>query len=252
MLALERRNGILTKLHADKKVLVGELSLLYSVSEETIRRDLDKLEKEGYCVKSYGGAVLREDISIDIPFSIRKNHQINEKQHIAELAATLISEGEHIFLDASSTAVFVARKLKEMEHLTVITNALDILMELADMQGWNVICTGGEMKQGYLAFLGSKAEEAIRSCYADTVVFSCKALDIKMGMMESQPCFADVKKAMISHAGRKILAVDHSKFGKTSYAISSRLEDIDIVLTDTEPQRQWLDEFQRLGITCLW
>ena len=76
MLALERRNLILEKLQAEKKVVVSELSQLYEVSEETIRRDLDKLEKEGLAIKSYGGAVINEDVSIDLPFNIRKNQNV--------------------------------------------------------------------------------------------------------------------------------------------------------------------------------
>ena len=102
MLALERRNLILEKLQADKRVVVSELSQLYNVSEETIRRDLDKLEKEGLAIKSYGGAVIKEDISIDLPFNVRKNQNVSGKQRMAEIAASLVNDGDHIFLDASS------------------------------------------------------------------------------------------------------------------------------------------------------
>ena len=120
MLALERRKLILDKLQAEKRVVVSELSQLYNVSEETIRRDLDKLEKEGLAIKSYGGAVINEDISIDLPFNVRKNQNVSGKQKMAEIAASLVNDGDHIFLDASTTAVFVAKALKGKERLTVI------------------------------------------------------------------------------------------------------------------------------------
>ena len=178
MLALERRKLILDKLQAEKRVVVSELSQLYNVSEETIRRDLDKLEKEGLAIKSYGGAVINEDISIDLPFNVRKNQNVSGKQKMAEIAASLVNDGDHIFLDASTTAVFVAKALKGKERLTVITNSLEILLELADVSGWNIISTGGVMKEGYLAFLGSKTDESIRSYYVDKVIISCKALDL--------------------------------------------------------------------------
>ena len=202
MLALERRNLILERLQAEKRVVVSELSQLYDVSEETIRRDLDKLEKEGFATKSYGGAVIKENFSIDLPFNIRKNQNVSGKQRMAELAAGLIRDGDHICLDASTTAVFVAKALKEKENLTVITNSMEILLELADVSGWNIISTGGAMKEGYLAFLGSKTEEAIRSYFVDIAVFSCKALDLKWGIMESQDAFASVKRCMMA-SGRK-------------------------------------------------
>ena len=92
---------------------------------------------------------------------------------MAELAASLVKDGDHIFLDASTTAVFVAKALKEKERLTVITNSMEILLELADVSGWNIISTGGVMKEGYLAFLGSKADESIRSFFVVLVSFSC-------------------------------------------------------------------------------
>ena len=128
MLALERRNLILEKLQEEKRVVVSELSQLYSVSEETIRRDLDKLEKEGLATKSYGGAVINEDVGIDLPFNIRKNQNVQGKQKMAEIAASMVNDGDHIFLDASTTAVFVAKALKEKERLTVVTNSMEILL----------------------------------------------------------------------------------------------------------------------------
>ena len=165
MLALERRNLILEKLQDEKRVVVSELSQMYGVSEETIRRDLDKLEKEGLAIKSYGGAVINEDVSIDLPFNVRKNQNVVGKQKMAEIVASLVHDGEHLLLDASTTAVFVAKALKEKERLTVITNSMEILLELADVSGWNIISTGGMMKEGYLAFLGSRTEEVIRSYF---------------------------------------------------------------------------------------
>lgn len=101
MLALERRNCILEKLLIEKKVVVSELSQLYSVSEETIRRDLEKLDNDGLCTKSYGGAVVKENSSIDLPFNVRKNSNVVGKQKIAEIVATLVKDGDHIMLDAS-------------------------------------------------------------------------------------------------------------------------------------------------------
>lgn len=194
MLALERRNLILEKLQAEKRVVVSELSQLYDVSEETIRRDLDKLEKEGLAIKSYGGAVINEDVSIDLPFNVRKNQNVTGKQKMAELAASLVKDGDHIFLDASTTAVFVAKALKEKERLTVITNSMEILLELADVSGWNIISTGGvEMKDIWL-FLDQRQTNPYVLINVDKVIFSCKALDLEWGIMESQEAFGSTRE----------------------------------------------------------
>ena len=244
MLALERRNLILEKLQAEKRVVVSELSQLYEVSEETIRRDLDKLEKERLATKSY------EDLSIYLPFNIRKNQNVSGKQQMADIAASLVQEGDHIFLDASTTAVFIAKALKEKERLTVITNSMEILLELSDVSGWNIISTGGVMKEGYLAFLGSKTEDAIRSYYVDKVIISCKALDHELGIMESQEAFGTTKKAMIASGREKILVVDSTKFDQTAFSVAGKLRDIDVVVTDRKPSEKWLAHFAEEGVEC--
>ena len=123
--------------------MVSELSRLYQVSEETIRRDLEKLENDGLVIKSYGGAVLNEHSIFDLPFNIRKNQMVVEKQQMAAIIADMVRDGEAVMLDASSTAVYVARKLKEKKKLTVITNSVEIIVELFDVPEWNVISTGG-------------------------------------------------------------------------------------------------------------
>ena len=105
MLAIERRNSILERLQSEKRVVVSELSSCYGVSEETIRRDLEKLENDGLVIKSYGGAVLNEHSVFDLPFNVRKNKQIVEKHQIASLVSDIVRDGEAIMLAASSTSV---------------------------------------------------------------------------------------------------------------------------------------------------
>jgi len=252
MLAVERRNLILEKLQEEKRVVVSELSQLYNVSEETIRRDLEKLEHEGYAIKSYGGAVINENTSIDMPFNVRKNRNVVGKQKIAELVASMIHDGDQIMLDASTTAVFIAKALKEKERLTVITNSIEILIELADVSGWKIISTGGTMKEGYLALLGSKAEETIRSYWVDKAIVSCKAFDREKGIMDSSELFANAKETMIDSAKMSILAVDHSKFDNTAFARIMNLNKVQAVVTDMKPSAEWMEFFENRGIKCYY
>ncbi|MBQ9064636.1 MAG: DeoR/GlpR transcriptional regulator [Blautia sp.] len=252
MLAIERRNLILQKLHEEKRVVVSQLSQMFGVSEETIRRDLDKLEKDGVATKSYGGAVINEELNIDMPFNIRKNQNISGKQKMAETAASIVKDGEHIFLDASSTAVFIARALKEKERLTVLTNSVEILLELSDMSGWTVISTGGVMKEGFLAFFGSRSEEAIRTFQVDKVFCSCKALDPVRGIMESREEIASAKRAMLASGEMRILAADSTKFDQKAFVVCGSLRDINVLITDKKPSEEWLQRLDREGIQCLY
>ena len=175
MLAIERRNHILEKLQKEKRVVVSELSRTYQVSEETIRRDLEKLENDGLVIKSYGGAVLNEHSIFDLPFNIRKNQMVVEKQRMADLIADLVRDGEALMLDASSTAVYVARRLKSKKKLTVITNSVEIIVELFDVPEWNVISTGGVSRERSFALVGPNTNRMISSYHVDKAIISCKA-----------------------------------------------------------------------------
>ena len=169
---------------------------------------------------------------------------------MAEIAASLVNDGDHIFLDASTTAVFVAKALKGKERLTVITNSLEILLELADVSGWNIISTGGVMKEGYLAFLGSKTDESIRSYYVDKVIISCKALDQEWGIMESQEAFGSTKRAMMKSGRNKILVIDSTKFDQKAFSVAGSMKEVDMVVTDKRPEDRWRIYFEKLGIEC--
>lgn len=252
MLTLERRNKILELLQNEKRVLVSDLSKSFQVSEETIRRDLEKLERDGFCQKSYGGAVFNENLPMDLPFPVRKNKNVVEKQRMADLIIPLVSEGESLFLDASTTAVYVARALKSFHSLTCITNSLEILLELSDRPDWTVVGTGGVVSDGYLAMLGDRAVESIRSFYTDTAIFSCKALHRDFGLFESREEFLAPKRAMMAHSRRRILVADSTKFDKTSLAANPSFGEIDVCVTDQEPSASWKEFFKGYSISCLY
>lgn len=252
MLALERRNLIYDKLQKDKKVVVGELSQLYSVSEETIRRDLDKLEREGLIIKSYGGAVLNDNTNIDLPFNVRKKHNVSGKQKIAELIASIVESGDHIMLDPSSTAVFIAKALKKKEQLTVVTNSIEVMLELSDMTRWDIISPGGNLRDGILALVGPKAIEGIGAYSVEKTIISCKAFDLEKGFSDSREDFAYAKQMMLRSAKERILAVDSSKFGKMAFCKVGDLKDIDIIVTDRRPDRDMLKVLEMAKVRCIY
>ncbi len=252
MLALERRNSILEKLQDEKKVVVSELSQIYSVSEETIRRDLEKLHQDGQCIKSYGGAVINENTSSDMPYNVRNKRNIEGKQIIAELVAGLIEDGDHIMLDGSSTAVSIAKAIKDKERLTVVTNSVEILMVLSDVSGWNIVSTGGTLKEGYLAMVGPKTIDAISKYNVKKTIISCKAFNLEQGISDSSDDFAGAKEMMLQCARQKILAVDSTKIGSQGFITVGDWNAIDIIVTDKKPEDNVLKGILNRGIQCLY
>jgi DeoR/GlpR family transcriptional regulator of sugar metabolism len=253
MLAIERRNEILEKLQQEKRVIVSELSAHYGVSEETIRRDLEKMERDGYITKSYGGAVFNENTNIELPFNIRKNTNIVGKQRIASLLTDIVNDGDSLMLDSSSTAVFIAKALKETKrNLTIITNSIEIIIELFDAQDWRVLSTGGLAQEVSFALVGPQTDQMLCEYHVNKAIISCKGLDIQNGITDSNELHARNKQTMFSRAGQKILAVDSSKFGTTAFAKITDLHGISMIITDEKPEEKWLNLFEDLNIDCIW
>lgn len=252
MLAIERRNEILEKLQAERRVVVSELSQKYEVSEETIRRDLEKLENEGFAIKSYGGAVINENSNIDLPFNIRKNRNVVGKQKIADLLKHIVRDGDRLMLDASSTVVYIAKALKEKKNLTVITNSIEIIIELLDVPEWNVLSTGGVSRGGSFALVGPQTDKMLRSYHVDKAIISCKGIDLDAGITDTDELHASNKTTMLGAAKEKILVVDSSKFDNIAFTKIMDLKHITMVVTDEKPDTKWLQKFEELGIECAY
>ncbi|MDR3239204.1 MAG: DeoR/GlpR family DNA-binding transcription regulator, partial [Clostridiales bacterium] len=164
MLAIERQNRILANLQINQTALVSELSKEYSVTEETIRRDLEKLERRGLVKKTYGGAIYGQDIQMDAPFKLRPRRNVNPEDslRIAKNAAELVLDGETVMIDASACAIHFIRALKPKKNLRVITNSVEILTAFGFGRNMKIISTGGILQDSGLSLAGSAAEQTIR------------------------------------------------------------------------------------------
>jgi DeoR/GlpR family transcriptional regulator of sugar metabolism len=252
MLTIERRNKILEILKKEGRVLVGDLSVMFCVTEETIRRDLEKLEKEGFAKKTYGGAIIVENANVDLPYMVRKESNVEGKEYIAEAISSMIEDGDHIMLDASSTAVYIAKHLKNKKNLTLITNSIEIMLELSDVTGWKILSTGGTLREGSLSLVGYQAEKMISTFHVDKTIISCKGVDIEKGITDSNEMDAHIKNLMFESTNMRILAADSSKFDKISFIKIEDLANIDIVITDSEPNDRWKKTFETLNIQVMY
>lgn len=251
MLAIERKNEILATLQKEQRVLVSELSQKYQVTEETIRRDLEKLEKEGFVKKTYGGAVLNKNTNLDLPFRIREKTNKEEKQTIARLVVELIEDGDSLMLDSSSTSLMIARNLKQFKKLTVITNSVEILLELSRSKDIQVISTGGILRDSSLSLGGKIAEKALRKFNVDKVILSCKGMSIEKGITDSNEMEAELKSTMRECGKTTIWAIDSSKFDKVSFVRFMDLAEGDIVVTEKKVEEKWLNYFEEKKITLI-
>ncbi len=241
MLAVERRKKISNIIVDRKSVTVIDLAHYFEVSGETIRNDLEKLEKQGVLVRTYGGATLVQS-SAKEEMTLKEREVINAegKRRIGEFAASLVRDGETIFLDASTSSLQVARNLKGKRHITVITNSQRVVNELSGDENIHLVCTGGQLRTHNMSYVGRVAEENIKNhYYANKCFFSCRGINLGRGLMDSNEQEAEIKKAMMKYSESSIFLCDQSKLGILGVPMVGRLEDLDVLITDIQLDEQW-------------
>lgn len=239
MLAVERRQAIFSILQEAGSVTVVDLSQRFDVSEETIRRDLTKMESGGLLQKTYGGAFINRGMHREVPIALREHTYLEGKNTIGELAAELINNGDTIFLDASTTAVAIAEHILEKKNLIVITNALRVAEALARGSGIKVICTGGTLRPATLTTVGKAAESAVATYFADKAFICCDGVHRQHGVTDANEREAEVRKHMMRQAESSILVVDATKFDKTSFVHMAEFSDFDALITDKPVSAEW-------------
>lgn len=244
MLAAERRNEILAQLKVEGRVVVADLSKKYDVTEETIRRDLEKIEAAGFAERTYGGAVLKENDREDLPLLVRKRANAEAKMRIAARIADMIQDGDRIMMDASSTTLFVARAIRHKKDITLITNSIEALLELAEVKGWKVLSTGGSLRAGALSLVGYQAERMVDGFHVDKVIISCKGVDYHKGVTDSNELDAGIKKQMLGAGTTKILAVDSGKFDRISFTKIMDFSELDVIVTDYNMNEEWMERME--------
>lgn len=252
MLAFERYAGIKNELTKNKKVFVSELAALFKVTEETIRRDLEKMEQEGFCTRIYGGAFLNSHTNEEVSYTKRNTLNLKEKQYIAKRVAHLIKDGDSLVVDSSSTGLAVLHELyKQKKNLTILTNSIEAL-RLGSTQDQKMISTGGNLRPYSFSLVGSDAIDVLRKYNVDTAILGCKGVALEQGVMESNSFDADVKRVMIEQASKVIITADYGKFDQIALINLLPLKQADYLVTDMKPNDEWLNFTRKQQIELIY
>ncbi|MET0372699.1 MAG: DeoR/GlpR family DNA-binding transcription regulator [Rhizorhabdus sp.] len=232
LLGEARRMKILEWLQEAGSARVRDLAEAFSVSEVTIRQDLERLEAEGHVLREHGGAYLKS-----VPQQVRAmalHHLVNmdAKRRIGRAAAALVEDGETIIIDSGSTTTEMSMHLGDRQHLTVITNALNIALVLGAMPTCTVHMPGGQFKAPTLSLSGERSADYFEGLFAQKLFLATGAVSFEAGL--TFPAIADisVKRAMIRTASQIVLLADSSKIGRTSFSSLGGLENIHVLITD--------------------
>ena len=252
MAAKDRIQAIKQMVANDKKVTVSNLSGIFQVTEETIRRDLEKLEDEGFLTRTYGGAVLNTAmLTENIHFYKRASSFYEEKQLIARKALPFIDNKTTMAADSSSTVMELLKLLQDRSDLTLLTNSAEAIHVLAQSE-IKVVSTGGELNKNTLSLQGRITKEIISRYHVDIMVMSCKGLDINSGALDSNEAEAEIKKTMIRQATEVALMVDHSKFDRKAFVQLADFGHINYIITDKSPGAEWIAFCKDNNIQLVW
>jgi DeoR family transcriptional regulator of aga operon len=253
MLVEERRRHILDLLEQSNRVTVKELADIFSVSAVTVRGDLEALAQMGALVRSHGGAVKSLSPVPDLPVNLKERLRYGEKARIGILAASMIRDGETIIFDSGTTTAAVAKCIVSLRlsSLTVITNALNIASELANLPQVRIIMLGGMVRGGALSLVGPHAEQALSNLNADRLFLGVDGIDPEVGLTTPDVLEAQLSALMIRVSREVVAVADSSKFMQRSLSVIAKLDAIHKLVTDEGIPRSMLDALHVAGVEVM-
>ena len=248
MLNEERRRLIVEMLHRDGRVLVRQLARHFHTSQITIRKDLEFLDTQGVIQRTHGGALpVQSGALLDPTLREKENLHREEKLRIARAAAEMVEEGQSVLLDSGTTTTAIARALKDIKKLVVITNAINIAAELAGTD-IEVIVTGGMLRKNSFSLVGPVAEQAVRQLSADILFLGVDGFDTKLGLFTPNVFEAQVNRVMVQVSRKTVAVCDSSKFGRRSLCNIMPLTGVDTVITGKNISKQDFQSLRDAGI----
>lgn len=228
----EREQQILYLLQEKQQMSVLELSKLLFTSESSIRRDLTAMELSGLVKRTHGGVELAADNPSIIPFSSRLHYKIAEKKKMARKAMSYIQDGQVIFLDQSSSALFVAHELMNKKKVTIITNNIEILNTMAKSE-LKVYASGGYISPtNRNCLIGEDAHDIFTKTHADLLFFSVRALSPDGSLYDPTREEIHIHNTMLANAAKKIFLCDSGKFDTYSSYVQCTLKDVDVMISE--------------------
>ena len=248
----QRLEAIRRIVKTETRVVVSELSRQFDVTEETIRRDLYKLETEGLVTRTYGGAILNQNITYEnVDFRRREQTNPEQKRAIAALVSSVIPWNTTVSADGSSTVAEALKMLSAHEGLTVLTNSIKAIENLTDSKV-RLVSTGGIVNTNTCSFGGMVTKKILENFNTEFALLSCKAINMDGGAYDSNEEEVELKKRMFGHAAKTILLVDSSKFDRIAFVHMLGLDQIYMLITDKRPSDKWCDLLKKKGVKLLY
>jgi DeoR/GlpR family transcriptional regulator of sugar metabolism len=249
----ERQQEIVRQVNRVGRASVSELADRFGVSEVTIRGDLRALAARELILRTHGGAVPIGRAMRELSLADRSRQQVAEKERIGKAAAAMVSDGEAIILDSSSTALAVARHLKQHRDVTILTNSLAVAREMLDATGVTVVMPGGTVRRDMASLTGGHGLEVFREFNIYKGFFGATGISPSEGLTDVSVGEAEVKRPLVAMCREVVAVLDATKWGRVGVASFASLDSIDGVITDVHAPPELVDQVRMRGVevTCV-
>lgn len=246
----DRQNQIINLITREGMVKNPQLMEMFDISIETVRRDLEFLEKQGYLRRVYGGAVANASLRSEPEYASRSKTRFSEKTAIAKAAVELIAPEDTLYLGVGTTVQAMVQYMKGMGEITVFTNALRTAVELSEIPGCSVILPGGQLRNKELTLSGFPAEENLEHFNVDKAFVGIGGIN-ENGISDFHIGEASLHRRLIKNARQAIALADSSKLGVRAMNNVCGLKDIHIVITDSGISREWKKMLEDAGVQVI-
>ena len=251
LIPAQRRDRIQEYLTIHQIARSADLCDLLETSEATVRRDLEWLEQKGVLERTHGGAILSQRVIFEQEYQQRAQHLPEEKKLIGELAASLIEEGDIVFINSGTTATQVLQHIRRDSRITVFTNNVNAALEIGD-PGFHYYLTGGEFQSRSNSLAGRFALDNLNQVFANKVILGVDGISLKHGCTVPTNAEAEVVRRMIERTkGQVIIVADHSKWGAVSNFPVANIDEIDKLVTDEGFSRQAMQDLSERSVEAL-
>lgn len=258
MVAKERQNKILEILYKNKTIKISEIVRMFTVSSETARRDLESIQDLGIAKRIHGGAVLLEDtgwmdgpLSNDSKTRWERQHGRIERDAIGKKAAEFIHEGESVLLDVGTTVHEISKHMTDMKNVTVVTNSIAVMNELANSD-ISLYILGGHFDVNERELKGMLSENSLQFFYVDKAFIGAGGVTFDGGITDFDLQEATFKKKICEHANKVYLVAHSEKFGVNAFSYCCPLSEVDIIITDPMLPKAYADRIQEMGIKLIY
>jgi len=247
----ERLKKILKIVTEKNRLTVKEAKKILNVSEDTIRRDFDRLAHKNMVLRTHGGIMAHGSVLQETTFHERSIQFLQEKKLIAQKAAALIDNSEIIILDAGTTTIQITNYLNNFSNLTVLTNALNVAIETVKYPHISTVIIGGMVNNNTLSIMGPDSVNICKNYHTDKLFLSVSAISVEKGLMNPNRLESETKKALIEISNEVIVVTDSSKIGKTALHSFCKIDDISTLITDEKADTEFVDKLEKRGIEVI-